>query len=174
MRKILIFAFIGAILIIFSLVVINATSDNVTGPGLQTIYRTNNRIIALSELAQKRASSYEIKVVATNTAITTTSNSTQINAYNTKRFGKPIKLKKLSKEQIAADPTVALSAKENGVDFDEQYKKSLKQELEANRNNIQNLFNESKSTSLKKILETVYDNNQRNLDQLNQIDSTDR
>lgn len=172
MKKILIFAGVGLALIILSLIAINMTGKDTSKPQLETIYKTNSTIISVSKLAQERASTYNIKVVATNIATTTASDSTQISVYFKNRYGKVIKLKKPSKAEQASDPTTLLAAKENGVDFDTQYKKITQQQLETNLNQIRTLYNETKREDLRAVLATAFANTQKNLEGIKQLSST--
>lgn len=172
MNKILTFAGIGALLIVLSLVVINFTGNDTSKADLENVYKTNSTIISLSKLAQKSAGSYNVKVVATNIATTTASDSTQISSYYNKRYGKALKLKKPSKEEVAADPSTLLASKEEGIDFDTQYKKSVQEQLEANLNQIRTLYNSSQKSDLRAVLEGAYTSTQKNLEQLKQLSST--
>lgn len=172
MKKILIFAGVGLALIILSLIAINMTSKDTSKPQIESIFKTNSTIISLSKLAQDRASTYTVKVVATNIATTTASDSTQLSAYFKDRYGKVIKLKKPSKAEQASDPTTALAAKEDGVDFDTQYKKVTQQQLEANLNQIRTLYNETKREDLRAVLATAFANTQKNIEEIKQLSST--
>lgn len=169
MKKILIFAGAGLILIILSLLAINLSGSDTTKPQLESIYKTNTTIISLSKLAQKRASTYDIQVIATTIATTTTSNSNQISRYNEKRYGKPIKLKKPSKEEQAISPVAVLSAKESGVEFDTQYKKVIQQQLESSLAQIRTLHNETKREDLQILLTSAFESTQKNIERIKQL-----
>jgi hypothetical protein len=171
MKKILIFAGIGAVLIILSLIFMNMTSKDTTKPEIEAIYKTTSTTLSLSKLGQENASNYSLKVIAVNIATTSASDVNAIAGYYQTRYGKAIKLKKPSKEELAADPSTLLEAKEEGVDFDSEYIKSTRTQLETNLNQIRSLYSSTERADLRTMLETVFNNTEKNLELLKKFDT---
>jgi len=169
MKRILVFAAVGLVLIIASLVLVNSTNKDETRPLLAQLYGSQLKVSQLCEQAINRGSANPLKAVAASIHVVSLSDAASLSSYYKTRYGKAPAVPKLTKTQQAADPLTVLKDTEDGIDFDTKYKQLVSEQLEASVNTSKTVLALTNNAELREILNTHISNGNSALEQLKQL-----